>query len=163
MKITIINTGGTFNKEYNLLKGSLDVKDDATSLEKILKWTHNIDFEIKNILAMDSLDIKDMHREEMLMSINKTENENIILIHGTDTMSETAKYLDARIKNKKIIITGAMIPMSIDVNEAVMNFSASFGFLNGNVQNGVYISIHGLVDHHKKIYKNKEQGKFLPR
>ena len=34
MKITIINTGGTFNKEYNLLKGSLDVKDDATSLEK---------------------------------------------------------------------------------------------------------------------------------
>lgn len=161
MKITIINTGGTFNKEYNLLKGALDVKSDASSLEGILKWTHNIDFEIINILAKDSLEINDDDRDIIIENINKAKNEKIIIIHGTDTMSETASYLDQRIKNKQVVITGAMIPMSISITEAVMNFSASYGFLNAEIDNGIYISLHGVISNHLNIYKDKKIGKFL--
>ncbi|NQY23873.1 MAG: asparaginase [Campylobacteraceae bacterium] len=161
MKITIINTGGTFNKKYNLIKGALDVRDDAFSLEKILNWTHNVDFEVKNILALDSLEIKDKHRDIIIKNIKESQNENIIIIHGTDTMNETALYLDERIKDKNIVITGAMIPMSIDTTEAVMNFASAYGFLNARVDKGIYIALHGIVCSHKKIYKDKKMGKFL--
>ena len=70
-------------------------------------------------------------------------------------------YLDERIKDKNIVITGAMIPMSIDTTEAVMNFASAYGFLNARVDKGIYIALHGIVCSHKKIYKDKKIGKFL--
>lgn len=161
MKITIINTGGTFNKKYNLIKGALDVRHDAHSLEKIFSWTHNVDFEVKNILGLDSLEIKNKHRDIIIKNIQESHNKNIIVIHGTDTMNETALYLDERIKDKNIVITGAMIPMSIDTTEAVMNFASAYGFLNANIHEGIYIALHGVVCAHEKIYKDKKIGKFL--
>jgi len=161
MKITIINTGGTFNKKYNLIKGALDVREDASSLEKIFSWTHNVDFEVKNILALDSLEINNKHRDIIIKNIQDSNNKNIIVIHGTDTMNETATYLDERIKDKNIVITGAMIPMSIDTTEAVMNFASAYGFLNAKIDEGIYIALHGVVCSHDKIYKDKKIGKFL--
>ncbi len=161
MKITIINTGGTFNKVYNTLNGNLDIPAHHKSLEKILKNCFNVDFEVINILAKDSLDLNDNDRQTIVDTINSCVNENIIIIHGTDTMSISAEFIDDRVYDKKIILTGAMVPMTIDEVEATMNFSTALGFLNANIQNGVYIAMHASVSSYKNIYKDTKQGKFL--
>ena len=94
-------------------------------------------------------------------TLKKLENENIIIVHGTDTIDITAKYLSDRIENKKIVLTGAMVPMSIKKVEATLNFAQAIGFLNAKISNGIYISMHGSVKNYKNIVKNKLLGKFL--
>ena len=141
-KITVINTGGTFNKRYNPLSGELDVL---------------------NIISKDSLEMSDVDRELIVKTIKNCKNQNIIIVHGTDTMDLTAKYLDEKIKDKTIILTGAMLPISINKIEATLNFSQAIGFLNSNVKNGIYISMHGSVKNYKNLIKNRELGKFLEK
>ncbi|MGA1933362.1 asparaginase domain-containing protein [Arcobacter sp. YIC-464] len=161
MKITIINTGGTFNKRYNPLKGELEVPSDNIALDEILESCFNIDFEIKNIISKDSLEIDNDDRDMMIEAINKSENEKIIIVHGTDTIDITAQYLENKDLNKQIVLTGAMVPMSIKKVEATMNFSQAIGFLNADIKNGVYISMHGSVVSHANIKKDRQKGQFL--
>ena len=162
-KITVINTGGTFNKRYNLLSGELDVSKDSLALDEIISYCYNIDFEVLNIISKDSLEMSDVDRELIVRTIRNIKNENIIIVHGTDTIDLTAKYLDEKIKDKTIILTGAMLPISINKVEATLNFSQAIGFLNSNCENGIYISMHGSVKNYKKLIKNRELGKFLEK
>ncbi len=136
MKITVINTGGTFNKRYNPIKGQLLVPDDNVALDKILKSCHNLEIEVKNIVSKDSLDMTDLDRKLITATIKDSDSENIIIIHGTDTVDLTSAFLEKEINDKKIVFTGAMVPMSIEEVEATMNFSLALGFLSADVENG---------------------------
>ena len=162
-KITVINTGGTFNKRYNPLSGELEVPKDSLALDEIINYCYNIDFEVLNIISKDSLDMNDYDRELIVKTIKDCKNQNIIIVHGTDTIDLTAKYLDEKIKDKTIVLTGAMFPISINKVEATLNFSQAIGFLNANIENGIYISMHGSVKNYKKLIKNRELGKFLEK
>ena len=162
-KITVINTGGTFNKRYNPLTGELEVPKDSLALDEIISYCYNIDFDVLNIISKDSLEMNDDDRELIVKTIQDSKNQNIIIVHGTDTMDLTAKYLDEKIKDKKIILTGAMLPISINKVEATLNFASAIGFLNSNCENGIYISMHGSVKNYKKLIKNRELGKFLEK
>ncbi|MCT7541059.1 asparaginase [Aliarcobacter cryaerophilus] len=162
-KITVINTGGTFNKRYNPLSGELDVPKDSLALDEIINYCYNIDFEVLNIISKDSLDMNDYDRELIVKTIKNCKNQNIIIVHGTDTMDLTAKYLDEKIKDKTIVLTGAMLPISINKVEATLNFSQAIGFFNSNCENGIYISMHGSVKNYKKLVKNIGLGKFLEK
>lgn len=162
-KITVINTGGTFNKRYNPILGELEVPKDSLALDEIISYCYNIDFDVLNIISKDSLEMSDVDRELIVRTIKNCKNQNIIIVHGTDTMDLTAKYLDEKIKDKTIILTGAMFPISINKIEATLNFSQAIGFLNANIENGIYISMHGSVKNYKKLVKNRELGKFLEK
>lgn len=161
MKITVLNTGGTFNKRYNPISGQLEVPKDSICLDKIIKNCHNVEFEIKNIVSKDSLDFDDFDRELILKNILDCQNDKIIIIHGTDTVDLTAKFIEDKVKDKKIVFTAAMVPMSIDEVEATMNFSQALGFLNADIKNGIYLSMHGVVTLHSKLKKDRVKGEFL--
>ena len=161
MNVTIINTGGTFNKRYNPIKGQLEVPNDNIALNKIIKSCHNVDFEIKNIVSKDSLDMDDNDRQIIIDAVNRTSNDKIIIIHGTDTVDLTSAFLRKEVTNKKIVFTGAMVPMSIDEVEATMNFSQALGFLSADIKNGIYLAMHGVVVDASKLVKNRKEGKFV--
>lgn len=161
MKITIINTGGTFNKRYNAIKGKLEIPNNGKSLKKILTICHNVDFEVINIIAKDSLSMNDKDRELIAKTVENCENNKIIIIHGTDTVDQTASYLKEKIKDKKVVFTAAMIPMSIDENEATINFSLALGFLSSDIKDDIYLAMHGVVTTHDRLLKDKKIGKFL--
>ncbi|HKM19296.1 MAG TPA: asparaginase domain-containing protein [Aliarcobacter sp.] len=162
-KITVINTGGTFNKRYNPLSGELEVPKDSLALDEIISYCYNIDFEVLNIISKDSLEMNDDDRDLIVKKINESNDNKIVVIHGTDTMDLTASFIDKNIKNKVVILTGAMIPISINKIEATLNFSQSIGFFNSNCENGVYISMHGSVKNYTKLLKNREIGQFLEK
>ena len=162
-KITVINTGGTFNKRYNPLTGELEVPKDSLALDEIISYCYNIDFDVLNVISKDSLDMSDADREFIVKTIKNCKNENIIIVHGTDTMDLTASFIDENIKDKTIVLTGAMLPISINKIEATLNFASAIGFLNANIKNGIYISMHGSVKNYKKLIKNREIGQFLEK
>ena len=161
MKITVLNTGGTFNKRYNPIIGLLEVPSDNIALEKIVKSCFNVEFDIRTIISKDSLDFTQKDREIILENIKNSTSDKIIIIHGTDTVDLTAQFIDGKIEDKKIVFTGAMIPMSIDEVEATMNFSQAIGFLNAPIQNGIYLSMHGSVIEHSKLKKDRSLGQFI--
>ena len=161
MKITIINTGGTFNKRYNALNGTLEVPRDHLSLDKIICSCHNVEFTVHDIISKDSLDINDTDRQIIADLVKECSDDKIIIIHGTDTVHLTSAFLREKDLEKKIVFTGAMVPMSIDVVEATMNFSLSLGFLSAEVKNGIYLAMHGVVVDAARLIKDRSVGKFL--
>ncbi|MDD5549192.1 MAG: asparaginase domain-containing protein [Sulfurovaceae bacterium] len=161
--ILVINTGGTFNKLYDSINGELLVDGSSNALNVISKnWL--CEFEIVNIIGKDSLEFDDNDRNIILQTIkNHTSNNKFIIIHGTDTMHITAEFLDLNIKDKYIVITGAMVPFSINTIEATANFASSAGYINNIKEFGIYICMNGLCGKYNNIIKNREIGKFIQK
>lgn len=159
-KTVIISTGGTFNKVYDPLNGELVIDEKSKALKEIAsKWLCK--FEIINIIGKDSLHITNQDRLLLLATINHSEYNDIILIHGTDTMDSTAEYLaDAEI-DKRIVLTGAMVPYSIDPVEATANLASAFGYLQTLTDDGIYITMNGLCGSYNKIIKDKKNARFI--
>ena len=161
MNITIINTGGTFNKRYNPIKGALEVPTDSVALNQIIKDCHNINFDVQNVVSKDSLEMDDNDRAIIANAVKNSKNEHVIIIHGTDTVDLTSSFLHKYGIEKKVVFTAAMIPMSISISEATMNFSLALGFLSAPINNGIYLAMHGVVVDHSRLVKNRKEGKFL--
>lgn len=160
-KILLISTGGTFNKIYNPLNGNLEIDTKAKALDEIsAKW--QIDFEVVSIVGKDSLEVTNSDRLLLLATINLSKHDDIIIIHGTDTMDLSAEYVADAELNKRIIFTGAMVPYSIDPVEATANFSAAFGYLQVLEKDGVYIAMNGIVASYDTLVKDRVSGKFVP-
>ncbi len=159
-KILIISTGGTFNKVYHPENGELLVDDNALALKKIAsKWLCNIEY--ITIIGKDSLDMTSQDRLELLATINQSNYNTIIVIHGTDTMSLTAEYLADAELDKCIVLTGAMVPYAIDSVEASANFASAVGYAQLLNDKGVYIAMNGCFGSYEEVKKDYKQGKFI--
>src|SRR4029079_2811135 len=110
MAIRIFITGGTFDKEYNELNGQLYFKD--THMQDLLEMGRcRLNTEIRTLMMIDSLEMTEEDRELIAHQCNHCDEDQIVITHGTDTMSETAKLLAEKVKNKTIVLFGAMIPI----------------------------------------------------
>lgn len=158
MGIIIFVTGGTFDKEYNEVKGELFFKD--THLSEMLKLGRcNIDIKIRTLMMIDSLYMTDSDRKIILENCKKTEEDKIVITHGTDTMVETAKVLGNTIKNKTIVLTGAMIPYKFGSSDGLFNLGSALAFIQ-SLPHGVYIAMNGKVFTWDNVIKDKKTGKF---
>jgi len=159
-KILILNTGGTFNKRYNPLRGELEVPQDGIAVESILQYCYNTSYELLNIIHKDSLEMSESDRELIVKTIQNSSARKVLIVHGTDTMDVTATFLALHVKNKIITLTGTMVPFSIDPVEATANFMMALGDLMCREQNGVNLAMHGAIASHGSIYKNRQKGIF---
>src|ERR671916_3319633 len=124
MSIRIFITGGTFDKEYNELNGELYFKD--THLHDLLEMGRNkVPVEIRTLMMVDSLEMTAEDRDLIVHQCRQCEEDQIIITHGTDTMAETAKVLAKKIKNKTIILTGAMIPIKFGSSDGLFNLGSA--------------------------------------
>lgn len=158
MKIKIIVTGGTFDKEYNELTGQLFFKD--THLPEMLNLGRSlINVTVETAMMIDSLEMTDKHRENIASHCKKAKEKNIIITHGTDTMPETAKYLSKHIKNKTIVLTGAMVPYKFGSSDGLFNLGSALAFVQ-TLPPGIYVAMNGKYFHADKVKKNKRKGIF---
>ena len=158
-KTLIISTGGTFNKVYDPIKGEFYIDETSHALEQIAsKWL--CEFEIMNIISKDSLDMTNHDRLELLATISQSDYHHILIVHGTDTMDITAEYLADADLEKCIVLTGAMVPYSVDPVEATANFSSAYGYLNALETEGIYIVMNGVMGTYDKVKKDRIKGKF---
>jgi len=155
----ILNSGGTFNKRYNLRDGKLEVPYDNYAIEEILK-SYTLDYDLAGVVYKDSLDMDVDDRKMLANIIMESKDDSFIVVHGTDTMDESAEFLDAIFEDRKIVFVGAMKPFEIDKVEATFNLAMAIGFLNAVKENGVYISMSGHIQKWNKLIKNKAKGRF---
>ncbi len=158
MKIKIIITGGTFDKEYDEIRGKLYFKD--THINEILNLGRSrVDVNIEKLMLIDSLDMKESHRRSILDSCSKSKESKIVITHGTDTMTKTAKVLAEKNLNKTIILTGAMIPYKFGTSDGLFNLGGAIAYAQ-SLPKGVYIAMNGQVFEWNKVEKNQSKGIF---
>ena len=155
----ILNIGGTFNKRYNMITGELEVPYDNEAVGYILSSATE-DFNPAGTVYKDSLQMDSEDRKMIARIIMESSDDTFVLIHGTDTMSVTAEFLDEIFDDRKIILTGAMKPFEIEQSEASFNLGMAIGFAKAKPQNGVYICMSGYVAPWQEIEKNRSAGKF---
>jgi len=160
MKITFIQTGGTIDKEYpKITKGyAFEIGEPAARriLEKI---SPVFEYDIIPLLQKDSLDITEEDRQKILQECKNSNSEKIVITHGTDTMIETAKVL-SEIKNKTIVITGAMRPEKFSDSDAMFNLGLAIAAVQ-TISGGVYITMNGKIYDWNKVKRDMESGQFI--
>lgn len=158
MAIRIFITGGTFDKEYNEITGQLYFKD--THMHDLLEMGRcRVPVEIRTLMMVDSLEMTDEDRELIAHQCNHCEEERIVITHGTDTMSETARVLAARVTGKTIVLTGAMIPIKFGSSDGLFNLGSALAFAQ-TLPPGVYVAMNGRYFHWNNVRKNKQTGMF---
>ncbi len=158
MAIQIFVTGGTFDKEYDELEGRLVFRE--THVQEMLKLgrcKQNVD--IRTLMMVDSLQMTSVEREVLAESCRKCKGERIVITHGTDSMEVTASVLGRAIKNKTIVLTGAMVPYKFGSSDGLFNLGSALAFAQ-SLPAGVYVAMNGKCFAWDKVRKNKETGEF---
>jgi len=161
MDVLALNTGGTLNKRYDPIRGELFVPQDNQAVESILAVLQgNVACRIQGLLYKDSLDMNEQDRASMARAILAADETRVLLVHGTDTMHLSAAHLASACPEKRIVLTGAMLPYAFGAQEAAMNVALSLGWLLADDAPGVYIGMHGLVLPYTQIAKDRQNGVF---
>jgi L-asparaginase len=160
MKIVFIQTGGTIDKEYPRTIKGYAFEIGEPSVKRILeKINPSFEYEIISLLQKDSLDLTDTDREKIFKTCQGIIEDQIIVTHGTDTMIETASKL-SEIKDKTIIITGAMRPEKFSDSDAMFNVGAAV-IASQTLPYGIYIAMNGRVYSWDKVKRNTNTGQFI--
>ncbi|MGB0885515.1 MAG: asparaginase domain-containing protein [Chitinophagales bacterium] len=158
MSVRIIVTGGTFDKEYNMIDGSLHF--DETHLPEILKLGRcTVDYSLRTLMMIDSLEMTDDDRAIIANSAKKCKEKQIVITHGTDTMTETAHFIAEANIPKTIVITGAMIPYKFGASDALFNLGSAMAYAQ-TLEHGVYVVMNGKFHHWDEVKKNRKTGFF---
>jgi L-asparaginase len=159
--IRIFITGGTFDKQYNELAGTLTFKD--THVPEMLRLGRSrVDVSITTLMMIDSLEMTDGHRAAIVEHCREAGERRILVSHGTDTMIETARALAdslASIGDKTIVLTGAMVPYAFGSSDGLFNLGSALSFVQV-LPAGVYVAMNGRCFEWNRVRKNRGTGIF---
>jgi L-asparaginase len=159
--IRIVVTGGTFDKQYNELNGTLAFRD--THVPEMLRLGRSrVDVTIQTLMMMDSLDMTDGDRARIVACCRDAVEPRILITHGTDTMVETARALAAGIDaaaGRTIVLTGAMVPYAFGSSDGLFNLGSALSFVQA-LPPGVYIAMNGRCFSWDQVRKNRDAGVF---
>lgn len=159
MRIRILVTGGTFDKEYNELAGTLFFKH--THVPEMLRLGRcRLDVAIEPVMMIDSLDMTAADRARVVERCRAASERAIVVTHGTDTMVEIAQVLAAaRLDDKTIVLTGAMVPYAFGSSDGLFNLGSAVSFAQV-LAPGVYVAMNGMHFRWDECRKNRETGMF---
>ncbi len=157
MTIKFFTTGGTIDKVY--FDANSEFQVGSPQVVEILEQAHvTFEFDVVPILRKDSLDMTDDDRELIRQTIDACECERIVVTHGTDTMTETAKVLQ-RVKGKTVVMTGAMEPAISRYTDATFNIGCAVAAVQC-LPHGIYITMNGRVFLAQHVRKNRHARRF---
>ena len=158
MVIRIFVTGGTFDKEYNELDGSLFFKETHLP-EMLILGRCELKVDVRTLMLVDSLDMTEADRNIVVKRCRQTKENRIVITHGTDTMEVTAQVLGKAGMDKTIVLTGAMIPYKFGSSDGLFNLGSALAFVQ-TLPHGVYIAMNGRCFPWNNVRKNRTTGMF---
>jgi len=160
MPLRIIATGGTFDKRYDPLAGELSF--GATHLHELVARARIAGaVEIDVPMMIDSLDMNDAHRQAILEACRACPQRRIVIVHGTDTMVETARVIGEAGLAKTVVLTGAMVPCDVDGSDAPFNLGFAIGCAS-TLAHGTWVAMNAVAFAWHSVRKNREKGVFEP-
>lgn len=158
--------GGTFEKDYSESKEGMTLDHihtiDDTATARLLA-ERRMGHSARLLMAVDSLEMQAWHREQIAQACGEEVDDRIVIVHGTDTKTDTGRYLDSHLEhNKTIVLTGAMRPNSLKVTDGPDNLDLAL-WASAQLPRGVWIAMNGLILRPGNARKNYETYRFEPR
>jgi L-asparaginase len=156
--ILIVTTGGTIDKAYFDALSAYQIGEPI--VKKLLDGanvTHP--YRIVELLRKDSLELTDQDREQLRQTVAALDARRVVITHGTDTMTDSARVL-AAIPDKTIVLTGALSPARFTESDATFNIGMAFAAVQ-TLPPGVYVAMNGRVFRGDEVKKDREQRKFV--
>lgn len=158
MSIFIFVTGGTFDKEYDLINGKLYF--DETHIPEMLDMGRcTLDVKVRTLMMIDSLDMTVHDRAIVRDNCARLDTDKIVITHGTDTMVETAKLIAEAQLEKTIVLTGALIPHKFGSSDGFFNLGNALAYAQA-LPHGVYVAMNGRYFDWDNVQKNRSTGYF---
>ena len=158
MSIRILITGGTFDKEYDELSGKLYFRN--THVDEMLRLGRcGLDVDVETLMMVDSLEMTEVQRALIVDACRQCQENHIVIAHGTDTMVETARAIADGVRDKTVVLTGAMVPYAFGSSDGLFNLGSALSFVQ-SLPTGVYIAMNGKSFPWDDVRKNREAGVF---
>jgi L-asparaginase len=160
MDLRILAIGGTFDKRYDPITGALGFGE--THLHEIVARARVAGpVQVDVVMMIDSLDMVDEHRQRVLAACRDAPEAALVVVHGTDTMVDTARVIAGAGLPKTIVLTGAMVPYAVADTDASFNLGAAIAFAR-SLAPGVWVAMNGVAHTWSNVRKNRERGVFEP-
>ncbi len=159
--LRILVTGGTFDKDYDELAGRLFFRE--THLQEMLRLGRcRIPVAVETLMLIDSLDMTEEQRAQILDTCRRVPERRIVVTHGTDTMEQTARVVGAAQLDKTIVLTGAMVPYTFGSSDGMFNLGSAIAFAQA-LPAGTYVAMNGRCFAWDDVRKNRNTGVFEER
>lgn len=156
--IRLFVTGGTFDKEYDEIHGTLEFED--THLPEMLALGRcRVEVNVRTLMMVDSLEMSPADRDVIARNCMDAPEPHIVITHGTDTMVDTARVLAGTVHDKTIVLTGAMIPIAFGSSDGLFNLGGAITAVQV-LPPGVYITMNGRIFDWDNVRKNRDTGVF---
>lgn len=156
--ILLLTTGGTIDKIY--FDALSDYQVGETVVARLLEIGRvRRPFRVEEVLRKDSLELTDVDRALIRLAVAAAPEMHIVITHGTDTMTETAKAL-SDLPGKVIVLAGALAPARFGESDASFNLGMAFAAVQ-LAEPGVYIAMSGSVFRADRVVKDRAQGQFV--
>jgi len=158
--IRIVVTGGTFDKQYDELRGTLYF-DDTHLPEMLERGRCRVAVEVVRHELRDSLELTAEDRAAIARDCVESPSSHVVVTHGTDTMVESAGVIAAAVagSDKTVVLTGAMIPWAFGSSDGLFNLGSALSFAQ-SLPPGVYVAMNGRWFPWDNCRKNRELGVF---
>jgi L-asparaginase len=156
--LLIVTTGGTIDKVYFDAKSDYEVGDSV--VDQLLQQAHvRAPFVRLSPLRKDSLELTDEDRQLIRQTIEERTETQVVVTHGTDTMTDTAAVLST-LPDRVIVMTGALAPARFAESDATFNVGMAFAAAQ-TLSAGVYIAMNGEIFRWDQVRKDRAQNAFV--
>lgn len=158
MSVLILTTGGTIDKLYFDALSEYQIGDSV--VDRLLKTARvALPFRVQELLRKDSLELTDDDRAAIAQAVAEAPERRIVITHGTDTMTDTAKVLAGR-TDKTIVLVGALAPARFAESDASFNLGMAFATAQVAAP-GVWIAMNGTIFDGTKVRKDRAINSFV--
>lgn len=157
--ILVLTTGGTIDKNYfDALSEYRIVESGIPALLEQARVA--LPLRVEEVCRKDSLDLTGEDRAEIARRAAAAPERLIVVTHGTDTMTETAKVLASAVPGKTVVLTGALTPARFAETDAHFNLGMALAAAQ-TCPAGVWIAMSGQVFDGLRVRKDREAGRFV--
>ena len=157
--ILILTTGGTIDKAYFDALSEYQITESGIPA-LLAEARVALPLRVEEVCRKDSLELTDADRQAIAAAARAAPESRIVVTHGTDTMTQTAKVLAAQVPDKVIVLTGALSPARFAQTDAHFNLGMAFATAQIAAP-GVYIAMNGEVFDGLNVRKDRAAGKFV--
>lgn len=159
MKVGLLVTGGTFDKEYDELTGALSFR--RTHIPEMLRLGRSrLSVRVRTLMMKDSLLMTAADRRRIAAACRRAPESRLVVTHGTDTMVETARAIARAVDGKTVVLTGAMRPYRFGSSDGLFNLGSALSFAQV-LPPGVFVAMNGLVFPWDGVRKDRRRGIFV--
>jgi len=158
--VRLIITGGTIDSAEPYSPDKKSIFPSGTHIPEILEQSRVRSGVVVDVLMLkDSNDLTADDRNAILERCRWSPEQRVIVTHGTDTMTDTARFLGERIKDKTVVLTGAMVPFVQENTDSLFNLGFAIASAR-RLPEGVFVAMNGRIFTFDNVRKNRELGMF---